>query len=128
MSELYLPIKHTHLLLMAISVGFFIVRAISSITAAQWITAKWAKISPHVIDTLLVSTGIGLAIITSQYPFLTAWLTVKIGFLIAYIGFGVAVMKAPSAGKKLLFFALAMLSVVFLISVALSRNPMGFMS
>lgn len=126
MAELYLPLKHTHLLLVAISLLFFIARASASLLNAGWLQKKWAKISPHVIDTFLLGTGVALTVVIQQYPLVHHWLTVKIALLVGYIVFGIVGMKSTEKKRKLLFFGLSLASVFMLISVARAHHPLGF--
>lgn len=128
MGELYLPLKHTHLLLVAISLVFFIARAVASLRGAGWLQKKWAKISPHVIDTFLLGSGVALSIVIQQYPMVHHWLTVKIALLVAYIVFGILGMKADAKKRKLVFFGLSFASVLMLISVARAHHPLGIFS
>jgi len=123
--ELYLPLKHTHLLLVAISLLFFIARATASLLNAGWLQKKWAKISPHVIDTFLLGTGVALTVVIQQYPLVHHWLTVKIALLVSYIVFGILGMKAQARQRKLIFFGVSLLSVFMLISVARAHHPLG---
>ena len=112
----------------AISLLFFACRAVASLLEAQWLQKKWAKISPHVIDTLLLTTGIGLTMSIQQYPLVHHWLTMKIALLVGYIVFGILGMKAAVKTKKIVFFGLSFLSVVMLLSVARTHSPLGFFS
>ena len=127
MGELYLPLKHTHLLLVAISLVFFIARAVASLRGAGWLQKKWAKISPHVIDTFLLGSGVALSIVIQQYPMVHR-LTVKIALLVSYIVFGILGMKADAKKRKLVFFGLSFASVLMLISVARAHHPLGIFS
>ncbi len=128
MTELYLPLKHTHLMMVAVSVLFFLVRGVSSLLNAGWLQQKWAKISPHVIDTLLLGTGVMLTFAVHQYPIVDHWLTAKMVLLVGYIIFGVKMMKARVMKRKLMFFALALVSVGLLISVARTHHPLGILN
>lgn len=128
MAELYIPLKHSHLMFVVISLLFFTCRAVANLLEAQWLQKKWAKISPHIIDTLLLGTGIALTTAIQQYPLAHHWLTVKIALLVFYIVFGALGMKATEKTKKILFFSLSFISVIMLLSVARTHNPLGFFS
>lgn len=128
MTEIYLPLKHTHLMFMAISVVFFITRGGSRLLGKTWQTQKWAKISPHVIDTILFVTGILLMFATQQFPIEQSWLTVKLVLLVGYIVFGIKAMKVDSVMQQRTFFAAAILCVLLMITVAKSHHPLGLFS
>ena len=99
------------------------------INESAMLQAKWVRISPHVIDTVLLLAAIGLMVVTSQYPGGADWLTVKIVALLAYIGLGVFALKRGKTKQiRILFFVAALVTFGFMVSVAFTRSPMGFMS
>ena len=89
-------------------------------------TAKWIKILPHINDTVLLLTGVTLAIQIQQYPFTHHWLTVKIICLLAYILLGMVAMKwAVNKPKGLISWLLAIAIFGFMVSVATNKNTAG---
>jgi len=128
LAELYVPLKHSHLMFMAISVLFFIARGGSKVFGGEWQNAKWAKISPHVIDTVLFVTGILLMFATQMFPISHDWLTVKMILLVGYIMFGIMTMKSTSVMKQRTFYAGAILCVLLMITVAKTHHPLGLFS
>ena len=94
MDSLYPAIKHIHLTLIAVSVLFFIVRFALHLKQSAIMDKKFVKIAPHVIDTFLLLSGLTLCFIIKQYPFQDAWLTEKIGAVVAYIFLATIAMKA----------------------------------
>ena len=87
---------------------------------------KWVKVLPHVIDTLLLVSAISLTIQIQQYPFVSSWLTVKVVALIMYILFGMlALRRGRTKLQRIFFFVLAMLTFCFMVTVALSHQPLG---
>ena len=48
---------------------------------------------PHVNDTLLLTSGFGLAVMLGQYPCVNGWLTAKLVALIVYIVLGTVALK-----------------------------------
>jgi len=113
---------------MAISVLFFIARGGSKVFGGEWQNAKWAKISPHVIDTVLFVTGILLMFATQMFPISHDWLTVKMILLVGYIMFGIMTMKSTSVMKQRTFYAGAILCVLLMITVAKTHHPLGLFS
>ena len=84
---------------------------------------KWVKIAPHIIDTILLVSGISLIIITKQYPLQEPWLLAKLVALVAYIGLGtMALKRAPTKQLKLLFLSLAIATFIYIASAALTRD------
>ncbi len=89
---------------------------------------RFVRISPHVNDTILLSAAIGLAWLTSQYPFVHHWLTAKVVALLAYIILGVfALRRGKTKRQRGIFFLAAIAAFLYMVSVALSRDPLGFL-
>lgn len=124
----YMAIKHLHIFLVLVSVTFFTFRGMAALLEFKWLKSTWAKVLPHLIDTVLLISGITLAYKSGQYPFVQAWLTVKVLLLAAYIIFGIKTMKATSKFSQMLFYIAALSCVALLISVAISHNPLGLLA
>lgn len=125
MAELYPFIKHIHLTSVSISILFFIVRGGAMLVDAAWLQRKLVRILPHIIDTLLLLSAILLMVIIQQYPLQQGWLTAKVVGLFCYIGFGtVALKRGKTKGVRIVALLLALASVAYIMSVAITRNPM----
>ena len=117
---------HIHLTCVALSGLGFLLRGIWMMTESAMLQAKPVRILPHIIDTLLLLSALALAVITSQYPFVMPWLTVKLVLLLAYIGLGVfALRRGKTKSQRVMFFIAALAVFVFMISVAFSRSALG---
>ncbi|MGB0662958.1 MAG: SirB2 family protein [Pontibacterium sp.] len=121
---MYLAIKHIHLTAVGLSLLLFAIRAFIVIGLKAPIKPKWLKITPHVVDTLLLASAVTLCVLSSQYPFMTAWLTAKVVGLLIYIGAGVVALKGQTQTIRLVAFAVAAAAAAYIISVAFSRSPM----
>ncbi|WP_255482869.1 SirB2 family protein [Marinobacterium marinum] len=121
-------LKHTHLTMVGLSITLFLIRGLCMYAWPGALKARWLKITPHVIDTLLLLSAIGLMVTLSQYPLTHHWLTAKVLGLLAYIGFGIVALKR---GRNLrirsLAFLAALASVGYVLAVAITRSPLpGF--
>lgn len=84
----------------------------------------WLRLAPHVVDSLLLLAGIGLALIIRQYRFVDAWLTAKLLALIACIAAGqFAVRRARSVRGKLTAWLIALALVLYIFALAITRSP-----
>ncbi len=81
----YLTVKHFHMLCAASSGGLFILRGIWMLRDSSLLQARWSKIAPHLIDTLLLSSALVMVIWSHQYPFVQPWLNAKLLALGGYI-------------------------------------------
>jgi len=127
-SDLYLPLKHAHLSLVAISISLFIIRGALKLSNSKRVMAKWLKVAPHIIDTLLLISGICLALLIHQYPISHHWLTVKIMLLVGYIVFGMKAMKSTQPMQQRSYFAGALCCVLLMVTVASTHHPLGLFS
>lgn len=122
----YQIILAIHISSVAISGAFFLLRGIWMMQESGLLQAKLVRISPHIIDTVLLVSAIALAVMSQQYPIAESWLTVKVVLLFAYIGLGVfALRRGKTLSQRIVFFALALLTFAYMVSVALTRNPAG---
>lgn len=114
----YAAFKHLHMLTITISVVFFAIRGVAALKGAQWIHNKWVKIIAHGNDTLLLIAALALCYHRGQWPFYnSAWITAKVLGLFAYIAFGTIAIKRG----KLWAYALALLSVAYIVWVAINK-------
>jgi uncharacterized membrane protein SirB2 len=123
MLESYVALLGAHRVLAVSSPLMFSLRAWRSIRGLEP-ARGWLRVTPHVVDSLLLLAGIGLALIIRQYPFLDAWLTAKPLALIAYIAAGhVAVRRARSVRGKLTAWLIGLALVLYIFAVAITRSP-----
>jgi uncharacterized membrane protein SirB2 len=76
------------------------------------------------VDTVLLSSALWLAWHIGQYPFVHGWLTAKVLALLAYILLGkraLGLNTPPS--QRLPFFVAALISVAYIVGVALTHSP-----
>ncbi|MGB1236570.1 MAG: SirB2 family protein [Pseudomonadales bacterium] len=124
---MYLIAKHTHLTLIAISVLFLLVRIIARCAGASWLDKKWARVSPHIIDTFLLLSAFYLMSLLQQYPFVNTWLTAKVIALLGYIGFATLALKGQKPlVLRLVFAALSLSCIGYMGAVAVSKSAIFF--
>ncbi len=121
-----LLLKDLHVAFAYITIAGFVVRGLMSIAESPLRNARWLRIAPHVVDTLLLAFGIALAVSLSLSPLANGWLMAKIIGLIAYIGFGVMAMRARGRSLKIAAFIAAIASVGYIFAVAYSKQVMPF--
>ena len=118
-------IKIIHVATACVSIIGFTVRGIWAIRGSNQLHKKWVKIAPHINDTLFLLSGIILAIQIGQYPFVNAWLTIKVLGLLVYILLGMVVLRfAKSKQIKSLAFVSAIAIFIYIVLVALTKNPL----
>lgn len=90
---------------------------------------RWVRRVTDTNDALLLLAAVGLVLVTHQYPFEARWVTVKLFALIAYIGLGLVALRfARRPVFRLAAWCSALLVAGFIVSVALTKNPYGFLA
>lgn len=124
MQNYHLWFKYLHLSCITLSGLFFMLRVIWRQQQSPRLQQSWVKILPHGIDTLLLCSGILLAINLQQYPLVTAWLTAKFFALLMYIVLGTIALKRGKTANIRLMAAFGAITVfAYIIAVALTRSP-----
>jgi uncharacterized membrane protein SirB2 len=119
----YSLLKHVHVGTVIITFVLFVARGVWMWVESPRLQARWVKILPHVNDTLLLASGIGLAVLLGQYPFVNGWLTAKLLALIAYIVLGtIALKRGKTWPIRITAFFLALALFAYLVAVALSHQ------
>lgn len=125
----YIAIKHLHVACVVLSGLGFGLRGIWMMLGSPLLQARWVRVVPHMVDTALLGSAIALAVMSGQYPFVQGWLTAKVVGLLAYILFGaMALRRARTKRARVAFFALAVLTFAYIVSVALTRNPLPYVA
>lgn len=126
---MYTAFKHIHLLTVALSFGLFALRGIWMLLDSDKLQKRWVKIVPHMIDTLLLVSAIGLMIQLQQYPLTSGWVTAKLLGLIAYIVLGtVALKRGKTKGVRTMALIGALAVFVYLAGVALRHNALSWLA
>jgi uncharacterized membrane protein SirB2 len=123
----YLALKNVHLICVVLSYLSFLVRGVWMLRDSPLLGARWVRIAPHVIDTILLASAIAMAIMIRQYPFTAPWLTAKLIGLVAYIALGVAALRrGRTKGVRLGAWIAAQLVFFYIAAVALTKQPFPF--
>lgn len=124
---MYGALKSIHVATVALSIGFFVLRLYWVNTAPERMTWRWVRVLPHVIDTVLLASAVGLTMVLHQYPLVHPWLTAKVFALIAYIVCGsVALKRARTPLTRNVASIAALSCVAYIVAVALTHDPRPF--
>ncbi len=120
----YFWVKTLHVTCVVLSITLFVVRGTLQLQSRPWWQSVLLRRAPHIVDTVLLSAALWMAWQIGQYPFVNGWLTAKVLALLAYILFGMRALgrKTPPS-QRLPFFVAALLSVSYIVGVALTRSP-----
>ena len=118
----YLILKHIHITAVVLSGLFFLLRGGWLLQHSPQLKAKWVKISPHVIDTILLFSAIAMLVVSGQFP---AWVHVKMTLLLVYIGLGLMAFKKAKTTKQQVVFLVSALLVYMLCDMFLARTVLA---
>ncbi|HIC4862284.1 TPA: invasion regulator SirB2 [Salmonella enterica] len=118
-----------HLICVALSVSLFVARYWWRYCGHALAAARWTRIVPPVIDTLLLLSGIGLIVKTHILPCTESgsWLTEKLFGVIIYIVLGFIALdyrQARSQQARFIAFPLALVVLYIIIKLATTKIPL----
>ncbi|WP_431521294.1 SirB2 family protein [Alloalcanivorax xenomutans] len=120
----YLLIKQLHMTLAALSLGLFVLRAGWSVAGSPMLRRRWVRVTPHIVDTLLLTFGVTLMILLRAWPHQTPWLAAKLLALLVYIGLGTMAIKRGTTPARRAGYALAAIMVfLYMVGVAVRHHP-----
>ena len=126
MAEYYLGLRHAHIGFAILSVMLFTLRGGLMLAGSTWTNIAALRYKSYTIDTLLLTVALMLTNIIHQYPFATGWLTMKVALLVVYVVLGSIALKRGRTWRiRLAAFLAALLTIAFLVSVALAHHPLG---
>ncbi|WP_299234532.1 SirB2 family protein [uncultured Halomonas sp.] len=127
--EYYLVIKHLHITAATLSILFFMLRAVWSVREAPMLQARWVRIAPHIIDTLLLTLGVVLMVMLSLWPHEHPWLAAKLIALLAYIGLGtVAIKRGRSPAARGMAAVAAVLVFLYMLGAAIRHSALSWLA
>ena len=118
---MYAIIYHLHPLIAIISVTIFIYIFWNLYTQPDYHISHHSRLLSRVTDSLLLLTGVLLAIYRGRGILSATWFDYKLIMIMVYIILGVFATKAPKGGiRSLVFYILSMLAVatiIFLVKI-----------
>ncbi len=124
----YLIAKNIHVGSVILSLGGFAARGALMLIGSPMLNARFVRIAPHIVDTVLLASALWLAWIIRQYPFVNGWLTAKVIGLIAYIVLGaIALRRGKAKAVRIAAFVAAAATAFYIVSVALTHDARGLL-
>ena len=121
-------VKNIHIVTVVLSISGFFMRGIWMMQDSPRLKQRWVKIGPHINDTILLTTGIILAVMVQQYPFVNGWLTAKLIALLVYIGLGFATLRfGRSKPQRIITWLAAILVFGYMLGVARTHQAFFFL-
>ncbi|MGE0113396.1 MAG: SirB2 family protein [Steroidobacteraceae bacterium] len=125
----YPQIKWAHIFCVIFSGSLFALRGVLVLSGARYGNHPALRWLSYAIDTALLTTALMLVTILQQYPFVQAWLTVKVLLLVVYIVLGsFALRRAGTPVMRMMCFSAAIAVYLFIASIAYTHDPLGMVS
>ncbi len=126
MGALYSHIKLLHITCVALSGSLFSLRGLMMMRGSSLSHHPLLRYFSYVIDSTLLGAAVILATVLQQYPFVDAWLTMKMALLVVYIALGVLALRGcRTLRARTVYFIAALLTYGFIVSVAITHHPLG---
>jgi len=121
--------KTIHVSCVVLSFSGFLLRGLWMMLDSTMLTKKWVKVVPHIVDTTLLLSAFFLVYLLDLSVLNHDWLLAKIIALIAYVLIGTVALKRGKTKKiKITALFLAMIVFLYIVSVAVTKSVIGFMS
>ena len=117
-------VKTLHMACALLSITGFFARGLLMIKDSPLLQARFVKIAPHIIDTVLLVSAIILATQWGLAALQMPWLLAKIVALIVYILLGmVALRRGRTKSARVVAWLAALVVFAYIVSVAVTKNP-----
>lgn len=125
----YVTLKLVHQSAVGLSIFGFLLRCTASLSGASWVRGKPARTLPHVLDTVLLASALGLAWILRLNPATTPWLLAKIIGLVVYVALGMVALKPGWSRKTRCIACLAAIACFAqIVATAITKDPAGLLA
>jgi len=120
----YAAIKMIHVISVIASYLLFSLRSMWMMRGSAILQRRWVRITPHVVDTILLLSAVTLAVQIQQDPIHDPWLSAKVAGLLIYIGLGMMALRFGKTRKTRISAWIAAQAVfLYIVLVALTKNP-----
>ena len=119
----YTILKTIHLFCALTTYVLFFMRGFWLINNSRQLSLPGIGVIPHVVDSILLLSAIGLVVLTNQYPGEQTWLNAKLIALVVYILLGISAFRwCRKRTTKLVAWLFAQLVFFYIVFVALTRT------
>ncbi len=121
----WILVKQLHVLLALLTAASFCLRGYWMLMDSPRLRSTWTRRLPHVVDALLLLTGLTMAIGLSISPFANPWFGTKLVAIVVYIVLGtVALKRGRTRRRRVAAFVLSLLVLAYIFADALLHDPL----
>jgi len=129
LGTIYLPLKHTHVTLVTLSLSTFAVRGLGVLAGGRWPLRPVLRRATMAVDSLLLASGAALWALLGLNPLQQSWLGTKLVLLLLYIALGtVALKRGRRARTRAAAVAAALVCAGMMVGIALAHHPRGWLA
>jgi len=108
-----------------LSIAGFILRGGLMLMDSALLQQRWMRTWPHVVDTLLLASGLWMAINLHLHPGNSPWLGAKLVALLIYIALGFVALRLGRTRRiRVAAFIGAIVCFAYIGLAAVSRSPL----
>lgn len=120
-------IKNIHMACALLSIAGFFARGLLMIKESGLLQARWIRIAPHVVDTLLLASAVILASQWGWAALQQPWLLAKIVALLVYIGLGTLALRGGrTKSMRIVAWLMSLLVFAYIVAVAISKSVIPY--
>lgn len=129
----YATLKFIHVTAVTLSIAGFGARGLGLWRGASWVRHPLTRRLPHVVDTVLLLSALGMLWIAHLSPWAVPWLRAKLLGLVVYIALGmIALSPARAQSRKpdvihVLSWSGAIAVYAYVVSVAVTKSARGLL-
>jgi len=114
-------LKSLHIALALASGLGFALRGFIRLVLNRPLAHPLVRFGPHLIDTLLLASGVALWILIGLSPTAQAWFGLKLMLIAGYIVLGIAAFRSADRDRAVLLYLVAMAVFIAIAWLALSK-------
>ena len=119
----YPLLRTLHIATVYLTLILFLLRGFWMLVDSPRLDARWARIVPHINDSLLLFAAIAMLVVAGLNPLEQPWLLAKILGLLAYIGLGTVALKRGKTKAIRIKALIAALGVFgYILAVAITKQ------
>jgi uncharacterized membrane protein SirB2 len=121
---MFLIARSTHIAMVLLTIGFLVLRSVWAFAGSARLKSPIVRTLPHVIDTVLLISALGTAVLLHRYPFVDDWLTAKFFGLLAYIVLGhITLWRVKNNRQRAVALTATLAVFAYIVLVAISHDP-----
>lgn len=126
MLELLPLVKPLHVLAAIASGAGFALRGVWMLRGSALLRARIVRVLPHLIDTVLLASGVFLAVSMQLSPAAHPWLAAKLLLLLVYIAAGMLALRhGRSRRVRAAALLVALACYALILASAVTHRPLG---